>query len=95
VWAGDAAFSYLDAGSGPPLVPLHGIGSAAASFPYQLETLSARFRVLAWDAPGYCAATPLATEHTDASHYVAALATWLGALGIDRCHVLGHSLRVR
>jgi pimeloyl-ACP methyl ester carboxylesterase len=34
VCAGDAAFSYLDAGSGPPLVLLHGIGSAAASFRY-------------------------------------------------------------
>lgn len=33
--AGDAASSYLDAGSGPPLVLLHGIGSAAASFRYR------------------------------------------------------------
>jgi len=51
VRAGDAAFSFLEAGSGPPLVLLHGIGSAAASFRYQLEALSARFRVVAWDSP--------------------------------------------
>jgi pimeloyl-ACP methyl ester carboxylesterase len=92
VWAGDAAFSHLDAGSGPPLVLLHGIGSAAASFRYQVETLSPRLRVIAWDAPGYGASTRLTTEHPDASHYVAALDRWLGALGIDRCHMLGHSL---
>src|SRR5439155_10114491 len=79
-------------GNGPPLVLLHGIGSAAASFRYQVEGLSTRFRVVAWDAPGYGASTPLASEHPDASHYVAALDVWLGALGIDRVHLLGHSL---
>ena len=47
VQAGDAIFSYLEAGGGPPLVLLHGIGSAAASFRYQLEALSPRFRVAA------------------------------------------------
>jgi pimeloyl-ACP methyl ester carboxylesterase len=92
VRAGDAEFSYLEAGSGPSLVLLHGIGSAAASFRYQLETLSARFRVLAWDAPGYGASTPLATKHPDASDYATALDAWLAALGVDRCHVVGHSL---
>ena len=92
VRAGDAAFSYLDAGSGSPLVLLHGIGSAATSFRHQLETLSARFRVVAWDAPGYGASTPLATEHPNVSDYAAALDAWLGALGIDRCHLVGQSL---
>jgi pimeloyl-ACP methyl ester carboxylesterase len=92
VRAGDAAFSYLEAGSGPPLVLLHGIGSAAASFRRQLEALSARFRVVAWDAPGYGASTPLAVEHPDTSHYATALDRWLGALGIDRCHLVGQSL---
>jgi pimeloyl-ACP methyl ester carboxylesterase len=52
VWAGDAAFSYLDSGSGPSMVLLHGIGSAAVSFRYQVETLSARFRVVAVGRPG-------------------------------------------
>jgi pimeloyl-ACP methyl ester carboxylesterase len=92
VRAGDAAFSFLEAGSGPPLVLLHGIGSAAASFRYQLEALSARFRVVAWDSPGYGASTPLAIEHPDTSDYAAALDAWLGALGIDRCHLVGQSL---
>src|SRR5258708_6766104 len=92
VRVGDAAFSYLEAASGPPLVLLHGVGSAAASFRYQLQALSARFRVVAWDAPGYGASTPLAIEHPDTSDYAAALDAWLGALGIDRCHLVGQSL---
>ena len=86
--AGDATFSYLEAGRGPPLVLLHGIGSGAASFRCQLEILSARFRVVAWDAPGYGGSTRFAT----ASLYAAALDSWLGALGIDRCHLVGQSL---
>jgi pimeloyl-ACP methyl ester carboxylesterase len=92
VRAGGANFSYLEAGSGPPLVLLHGIGSAAVSFRYQLEALSDRFRVVAWDAPGYGASTPLAVEHPDASDYAAALDAWLGALGIEHYHLAGQSL---
>lgn len=92
VRAGNAAFSYLEAGSGPALVLLHGIGSAAASFRPQLEMLSAQFRVVAWDAPGYAASTPLAIPHPGAGDYAAALDAWLGALGIDRCHLVGQSL---
>jgi pimeloyl-ACP methyl ester carboxylesterase len=92
VRSGDAAFSYLEAGSGPALVLLHGIGSAAESFRYQLDALSARFRVAAWEAPGYGASTQLAIEHPDTSDYAAALDAWLGALGIDRCHLVGQSL---
>jgi pimeloyl-ACP methyl ester carboxylesterase len=92
VRAGDAAFSYLEAGSGPAVVLLHGIGSAAASFRYQLEVLSLRFRVVAWDAPGYGASTPLTIEHPGTSDYAAALDAWLGAVGIERCHLVGQSL---
>lgn len=88
----DIVFSYLDAGGGPPLVLLHGIGSAAASFRHQLERLSSRFRVIAWGAPGYGASRPLTVAHPDAGHYAAALDALLGALGVGRCHVLGHSL---
>ena len=89
---GDATFSYREAGCGPALVVLHGIGSGAASFGFQLETLSARFRVIAWDAPGYGQSTPLAPDQPDVSLYGAALNTWLGALSVDRCHLVGQSL---
>jgi len=54
--------TYLEAGSGTPLVMLHGIGSAARSFRDQLEGLSANHRVIAWDAPGYGASGTSAAE---------------------------------
>jgi len=56
---GKRKFSFREAGEGPTLVLLHGIGSNAGSWCNQLVTLSDQFRVLAWDAPGYGESTPL------------------------------------
>lgn len=75
-----------------PVVLLHGIGSGAASWVRQLESLGATRRVLAWDAPGYGASTPVAPASPVASDYAAALADWLDALDIERCVLVGHSL---
>jgi pimeloyl-ACP methyl ester carboxylesterase len=44
---------YERAGSGPPLLLLHGIGSNSRSFRHQLSGLCDGFDVIAWDAPGY------------------------------------------
>ena len=79
VEAGDAVFSFLQAGSGPPLVLLHGIRSAAVSFCYQSDGLSADFRVIAWDAPGYRGSKPLAASEPDPGDYAAALECFLDA----------------
>jgi len=92
VQAGAGRISYREAGAGPPLVLLHGIGSGSGSWVHQLDGLAARFRVVAWDAPGYAESTHLATESPAAADYAAALASLLGALGIERAAVVGHSL---
>lgn len=75
-----------------PLVLLHGIGSGAASWLQQLETLGAARRVFAWDAPGYGESTPVEPASPQAADYADALRGWLDALGIDRCVLVGHSL---
>ena len=84
--------SYLEAGSGTPLVLLHGIGSAARAFRDQLAGLSSSCRVIAWDAPGYGGSGNLPMPEPGAGDYAAALAAFLDALKIERCHLLGHSL---
>jgi pimeloyl-ACP methyl ester carboxylesterase len=89
---GGAAITYLEAGRGAPLVLLHGIGSAARSFRRQLDGLSASWRVIAWDAPGYGGSTALGPEAPSADDYAARLAAFLDDLGIETCHLLGHSL---
>jgi pimeloyl-ACP methyl ester carboxylesterase len=75
-----------------PVVLLHGIGSGAASWVRQLDTLGATRRVFAWDAPGYGHSTPVAPHSPVAADYAASLAAWLDALGITRCVLVGHSL---
>ena len=93
IWR-DAAcqIACLECGQGRPVVFLHGIGSAARSFTAQLAGLAARYRAVAWNAPGYAGSTPLSEPDPDAGHYADRLATWLAGIGIDRCHLVGHSL---
>lgn len=74
------------------VVLLHGIGSSAASWVQQLEALSGRRRVLAWDAPGYGDSTPLSSETPHAVQYADTLRQWLDIVGIRHCVLVGHSL---
>jgi pimeloyl-ACP methyl ester carboxylesterase len=75
-----------------PLVLLHGIGSGAASWVHQFEALSTTRRVLAWDAPGYGASTPVVPASPKADDYAEVLRGWLDTLGIEHCVLVGHSL---
>jgi len=87
-----STFTFLEQGTGVALVLLHGVGSGARSWVRQLDTLSARRRVIAWDAPGYGGSTALPMDAPDADDYADALLALLDALGVDRMHLVGHSL---
>lgn len=89
---GDARrLAYREAGRGPALVLLHGIGSSSASWRSQLRALSDRFHVIAWDAPGYGGSDPLPPEAPTPHDYAAALLELANALGLLRFALLGHS----
>lgn len=83
-----------EAGEGPglPLVCLHGIGSGAASWLDLSQQLAPHTRLIAWDAPGYGASTPLSVAAPCADDYAQRLFALLDALGISRCVLVGHSL---
>lgn len=85
-------FSYRTAGSSQPLILLHGIGSGSASWLWQLETLAADFRLIAWDAPGYGVSTAFAASSPVAADYAQALQAFLAGLGLNQVHLIGHSL---
>ncbi len=80
------------AGGRPSAVLLHGIGSGAASWLHAALLAGEQAHVVAWDAPGYGASTPLAGDAPTDADYAARLHELLGALGIDRCVLVGHSL---
>ena len=86
---GDRVIEYREAGppDAPAIVLLHGIGSSSAGYRAQLAALSDRYRVVAWNAPGYGGSTPLPRD-PDALDYSAALAAFLDALDIERAAVL-------
>lgn len=82
--------AYTRVGLGPALVLLHGGLGDSRSWRPQLEAFAAEHTVLAWDAPG-CgrSSDPPATWRMP--EYADCVAGWLGAIGVDRAHVLGLS----
>lgn len=84
---------YLKSGEAPgvPILLLHGFGGDLNSWMFNQPTLSARHTVLALDLPGHGESTKRLKEAS-----VAALSqtvdAFLEAMGIDRAHVVGHSL---
>src|SRR5512146_1032577 len=74
--------AYREAGAGPPILFLHGLGGNSASWQPQFAALADRYRVVAWDMPGFGQSemTPLATTRdysTLARHF-------MDALGMER-----------
>jgi pimeloyl-ACP methyl ester carboxylesterase len=89
---GDARISYLEAGEGPVLLLLHGIGSGARSWCAQLLKLADMHRVIAWNAPGYDVSTPLEADSPITQNYADSVRAFLDALSIKQCDIAGHSL---
>jgi len=82
--------AYEQAGSGPPLVLVHGAVSDSRVWKWQLDPLSERFTVVAWDAPG-CGQSADPDESFRLPDYAHVLAEFIAALGLEPAHVLGHS----
>jgi 3-oxoadipate enol-lactonase len=82
--------AYEAQGSGRTVVMLHGIGGGRFSFAPQMAALADRYRVVAWDMPGYGNSAPLAAMTWPAlADVVIGLADHLGATRFD---LVGHSM---
>lgn len=75
----------------PSVVLLHGISSGAPSWLHAALALDG-MHVVAWDAPGYGASTPLNMPAPMAADYAARLHDLLQTLKISSCVLVGHSL---
>jgi pimeloyl-ACP methyl ester carboxylesterase len=82
---------YLTAGTGPPLVLVHGAGDNAHDWSYVLPLLGRSHQVLAPDLPGYSPASATATDYAPA-RLARFLARFMDAVGLDRAAVAGNSL---
>ena len=83
--------SYREAGAGPALVLLHGIGSGSAGWLLQLETLQG-YRLIAWDAPGYGESANLPVDQPAPADYAQALHEFLDRLLLKDVMLVASSL---
>ena len=90
-------WSYMEAGpaDAPPLVLLHGVGANSMHWRFQLAGLSDRFRVVAWNAPGYVLSDAFKTDTPGCKDFADALADFLAALKLDRVNIVGNSFGTR
>lgn len=74
----------LTAGSGWPLVLLHGIAGSADEWTCVMPHLAERFHVLAADAPGHGFSEKPASHRYDLAYYVVSMLAVMDAAGIRR-----------
>jgi pimeloyl-ACP methyl ester carboxylesterase len=84
--------SLLEAGTGAPVVAIHGLGGTKASFLATVAALAPRFRVIAVDLPGFGDSDKPVGAPYDARWFGAAIVELLDALELDRAHLVGNSL---
>lgn len=82
--------AYARSGQGPPLVLVHGGLADHRVWGRQIEYFSARYTVVAWDAPGTGASSDPQAGF-DLGDYADCLAGVVDAAGLGPAHVVGHS----
>jgi len=84
--------SIMEAGTGPPVLALHGLGGTKGSFLPTVAALSDRFRVIAVDLPGFGDSDKPIGAAYDARFFARAGIDLLDTLALDRVHLIGNSL---
>lgn len=91
VVAGDVETFYLEAGRGPAVVLLHGLGATNSSMLPTLAALATGHRVFAPDLPGFGdSAKPVGAY--DPAFFARWLVAFLDAVGVERAVVVGNSM---
>jgi pimeloyl-ACP methyl ester carboxylesterase len=87
-----ARLSTLEAGIGPPVLAIHGLGGTKGSFLLTVAALAGRFRVVAVDLPGFGDSDKPIGAAYDAPFFADAMIDLLDSLEIDRVDLIGNSL---
>lgn len=84
--------SVLTAGTGSPVVCLHGLGGTKSSFLPTVAALAERHRVIALDLPGFGESDKPVLAAYDAAYFADAVTDLLDALEIERADIVGNSM---
>ncbi|MFQ5873716.1 MAG: alpha/beta fold hydrolase [Dehalococcoidia bacterium] len=87
----DVALRYVTAGTGPPVVLVHGLGNSVVSWRSNIRPLSQHFRVFALDLPGHGLST-----HYDGRYNLSFIGRFMGQfldlLELSEVSLVGSSL---
>ena len=83
--------AYYEAGSGPTLVLLHGIGGSGRTWKHVIERLAERHHVIAPDLMGHGASERLRGDYSLGAH-ASTVRDLMVRLGQERATIVGHSL---
>jgi abhydrolase domain-containing protein 6 len=92
IQVGDHRVVYSEGGHGEPVVLLHGFGASADSWNRFAKPLTKHYRVIAPDQPGWGASTRIESASYGYPAQVERLHQFLSALGLNRVHLVGHSM---
>ena len=85
--------SISEAGDGPPVLMVHGLGATKVSFLPTLAALAPQgFRAIAADLPGFGDSHKPLMARYDAAFFAQEMVALLDALDIERAHVIGNSM---
>jgi pimeloyl-ACP methyl ester carboxylesterase len=88
-----ARLHYVEKGSGPVILMIHGLAAQLHNFTYgAVDLLADRYRVICVDRPGAGYSTPTTQTQPGLGEQAAIIAHFIAALGLDRPLVVGHSL---
>jgi len=83
---------YLEGGSGPVIVMIHGFGANKDTWTRFAGALTPNYRVVAPDLPGFGESRPRQGDRYDIESQTARLHGFVRALGLVRYHVIGSSM---
>lgn len=83
--------AFRMAGSGPPVVLVHGIGDSSATWAPVIQAMARRHLVIAPDLLGHGSSDKPRADYSVAA-YANGIRDLLGVLGVERATLVGHSL---
>jgi len=83
---------YLFAGSGQPLLMIHGFADRKETWSLTAPFLALRHQVLCPDLPGYGMAGPIEPSQASLTSQASFLLDFMDALGLESAHLCGNSM---